>query len=60
MATVSLTLHRKWWVIPSLHLLSVACRASRYAPDLERLAAWYAANGFELVVGGKRTRLGAL
>lgn len=62
MAKVSLTieLHRKWWVIPSMHALSLLCRIFGYAPDPERLSTWYAGNGFEMVVDGKRTRLGAL
>lgn len=60
MATLSLTLHRKWWVIPSLYAFSIVCRISGYAPDLEKWGEWYAANGFELVVNGKRTRLGAV
>jgi predicted esterase len=62
MAQVSLTLeiHRKWWVIPSTHVLSVMCRVTGYAPNLDRLASWYASYGFELVVDGKRTRLGAI
>lgn len=62
MAQISLTieLHRKWWVIPSMSVLSLFCRITGRAPDLEQLTNWYAANGFELIVDGKRTRLGAL
>lgn len=62
MAQVSLTLelHRKWWVIPSMRLFSSLCRLTGYAPNIDRLATWYACYGFELTVDGKRTRLGAL
>lgn len=58
--TVSVGLHRKWLVMPSVRALSLFCRVSGYAPNLERLATWYAGHGFDLTVDGKRTRLGAL
>jgi hypothetical protein len=61
MAQISLTLgvRRKWWVIPSMRALSLLCRVTGYAPDLSKVAEWYAANGFQLTVDGKRTGLGA-
>lgn len=62
MAQISLTLkvHRKWWVIPSMQALQLLCRISGYALDLERVSVWYASHGFELVVDGKHTKLGTL
>lgn len=62
MAQVTLTIgvHRKWWVLPSLYLLSVFCKISGRSPDIERLAAWYGLHGFDMIVDGKRIRLGCL
>lgn len=62
MAQVTLTvgIHRKWWVLPSLYLLSVFCKVSGRSPDLEQLATWYGLYGFDMIVDGKRIRLGCL
>lgn len=62
MAQVTLTIgvHRKWWVLPSLYLLSVFCKVSGLSPDIERLATWYGLHGFGMLVDGKRIRLGCL
>lgn len=62
MAQVNLTIgvHRKWWVLPSMFALSMVCRITLYAPDIEKIATWYGLHGFDMIVDGKRVRLGCL
>ena len=62
MAQVTLTInvHRKRWVLPSIYSLSLLCRITGRSPDLEQLATWYGLHGFDMIVDGKRIRLGCL
>lgn len=62
MATTQLTVevHRKWWVIPSIRVLSALCRVFRFSPNVENVATWYGLYGFDMEVNGKRIRMGCL
>lgn len=57
---VSVEVRKKWWAMPSIHALSFFYRVTGRAPDLERVATWYARHGFVVYVDGKRTGLRGL
>lgn len=57
---MTIGIHRRWWVLPSLYLLSAFCRITGFSPNLEKLATWYGVHGFCMVLDGKKIRLGCL
>lgn len=43
-----------------MFVLGTVCRAIRYTPNLEKLATWYGLHGFDMIIDGKRVKLGCL